>query len=117
MRDDAGEALRILLAPDRRITRHAILPTGEPEKHDALVRFTRLCQQAVNQSEVKGAFARLDEFPTQGSDDGVEAHGSQLGPQRLHVLEARGRRIVQFAAKNQEWLSIAEWCGGRAGVF
>ena len=33
----AGKAARILLDPDGRVARHAVLPGGEPEKNDALV--------------------------------------------------------------------------------
>ena len=57
------ETLRILLYPDGGITRHAVLPAGEPQKYDALVGFTCLSKQAVNEREIVFAFDGLDEFP------------------------------------------------------
>ena len=77
------------------IAGHAVLPRGKPEKDDAfVVRFACLSEKAIDEREIVFAFDGLDEFPAERGDDGVETHGGELRPQRLHVVEAGGRRVV-----------------------
>ncbi len=115
--DDAGKAARILLDPGGRVAGHAVLPGSEPEKDDALVVLTGLGEEAVDESEVEDAFPGLDELPTERSDHGVEVDGGQLGPDGLHVVEAGGGGVVQFAAEDEEGLAVDDELGGRAALF
>ena len=115
--DDARKAARILLDPDGRIARQAVLPRGQPEEDNALVLVPRLIDEAVDEREVVGAFFGLDQLPTQRRDHGVEAHGCEFGPDRLHVFQVRRGRVVQLAGEHQEWLAVHDQLGGGAAFF
>jgi len=111
IRHHARKALGIAFHPHRRIARHAVLPRGQPQKHDALVGVAGLVEEAVDKGEVIFAFFRLDEFPVQRSHHAVKAHRRQLRPDRLHVLKARRRRVVQFARQHQERFAVDDELG------
>ena len=60
----------------------------------------------VHGGEIEAAFLRLDQFPGNDRQDGIEISLRQAGPDRLHVFAARGTGIVQFTAEDQERFAI-----------
>ena len=76
-----------------------------------------LSEKAIDEREIVLAFDRLNEFPTERGDNGVETHGGKLRPQRLHVGEAGRRRVVQFAAQNEERLAVNDELRGGAAFL
>ena len=95
--DDARKAARILLDPDRHVTRQAVLPRGKPKEDDALVFMPCLIDEAVDEGEVVGPFFGLDQLPTQRSHHRIKAHRLELRPDGLHVFQVRRGRVVQLA--------------------
>jgi hypothetical protein len=115
--DDAWKAAGILLDPDRRVAGHAVFPRSEPEKDDAQMVVAGLIEQTVDERKVVLPFCRLDEFPAEGSDHGVEVHRSEPGPEGLQVVQARRRGVVQFATEDEERLPVHDELGGCAAFL
>ena len=80
------KATRIALDPHRRITRHAVLPRGQPQKYDVQMLLAGLRKETVHQHEIELAFRWLYQFPTQRSHHRVQPHRCQPGPNRLHMF-------------------------------
>ena len=93
------EALRVGLDPGRLVGGFAVLPASEPEDDQAQVIFPGALKGVVHGGEIEAAFLRLDRFPGDDRQDGVEIPLRQLRPERLHVGAAGGAGIVQFAGR------------------
>jgi hypothetical protein len=81
------------------------------------VLLARLGKQAVDEGEVECALGGLDQLPAEGGDDGVEAHGGQLGPDGLHIVQAGRGGVMEFAAENEEGLAVDDELRGGAALF
>ena len=55
----------------------------------------------------------FDLVPGNARQDGVEFGLDELGPYRLHVLEAGGAVVAQFSRQRQERLAVHDQLGGR----
>ena len=64
--------------------------------------------------EVELPFLGFDLVPGNARQDGVEFGLDELGPYRLHVLEAGGAVVAQFSRQRQERLAVDDQLGGRA---
>ena len=101
-----GEPLGIRLDPMRHVIGGAVLPRGEPDQNQSHVPLAGLCDLGVHEGELELAFFRLNQFPTDGADDGIEVQGRELVPNRFHVLGARCARVVQLASEHDERLAV-----------
>ena len=115
--DDARETPRILLDPDGRVAGHAVFPGGQPQEDDVLVLLARLGEKAIDEGEVECALGGLNQLPVQRGHDGVEVHGCHPGPDGLHEFEAGGGGVADFAAEDEEGLTVDDELGGRAAFF
>ena len=109
----AREPLEILLHPVGRVAGQAVLPACEPQEHETQVVAPRAPDHAVQHAEVELPFLGFDLGPGNGRQDGVEFCLDELGPDRLHVLEAGGAVVAQFSRQGQEWLAVDNQLGGR----
>ena len=115
--DHARETPRILLNPDGRVTGHAIFPRGQPQEDDVLMLLARLGEKAIDEGEVECALSGLNQLPVQRGHDGVEVHGCHPGPDGLHEFQAGGGGVADFAAEDEEGLTVDDELGGRAAFF
>ncbi len=113
-RPDLGsrEALEVPLHPVGRVARLPVLPTPEPQEHEAHVVAPCALDHAVKHVEVELSFLGLDLGPGNGGQHAVELRGNELGPYVLHVLEAGGGVVAQFARQGQKGLAVNDQLRG-----
>src|ERR1017187_3792583 len=102
----AREALEILLHPVGRVGGQTVLPACEPQQHETHVVNPCIPDYAVQNGEIELTFLLLDLSPRNGRQNAVEPRADEFGPYRLHVLEAGGGFIPQFARHRQERLAV-----------
>src|SRR5271168_1123420 len=67
---------------------------------------SRTVHEAVYEPKVEVALLGLDQLPRDTSQGGVDILLREAIPDRIHILQARGAGIEQFAPKDQERLPI-----------
>ena len=114
---DPREPLRVGLDPGRLVGGFAVLPASEPEDDQAQMILPGALDGVVHGGEIEPAFLRLDLFPDDGGQDGVEVALGEGGPDRLHVGAACGAGIVQFAGGHQERFAVHHQLARRRAGF
>jgi hypothetical protein len=102
---DVGIFLGVLFHPKRHIVIAAVLPGGEPEEDEMEVVCPCLCQQGVDEREIKFVLLGFELFPVDGGFEGIEVEifccqpcaGQQGGP---------GAGVVDLAAEDEVGFAI-----------
>ena len=103
-----GNRLGSALDPIRHIVGDAVLPGREPDQNQAYVFLAGILDLRVHQVEVEPAFFRLHQFPVHRSHHRVHVQGLELFPNRLHILEPGGARVVKFSSEHDKRLAVHE---------
>ena len=108
---DPREPVLIGLNPRGRIAGDAVLPASEPQEHQAQIVFPRRLDRAIYQREIELTLFRLQKFPIDGGQDGVDVHRGELRPNRLQVVQTRSAGVTQFPSEDQKRLAIDNQLG------
>jgi hypothetical protein len=76
-----------------------------------------LLDKAVDERKIELPLLWFDKLPRDGCQNGVKAESDQFVPHRLHILEAGGAGIVQFAGQHQKGLAVHDKLSCRAILF
>src|SRR5215467_715495 len=60
----------------------------------------------IEDAEVKAAFFGLDLFPGHRQQDRIHMHARQPEDHEICLRGSSGRRVAEFAPKNQKWLAF-----------